>query len=73
MMFARFYRLRFVSCVSRFNKLWLTQEHRLIDLVNHLPLKFSERTRYCLEKKREGELELQHIFFLLNDLNIIEV
>lgn len=56
-----------------FNKLWLTPEHRLIDLVRHLPLKFSEGTRYCLGKKYKGNLVLQNIFFLVKDLNIIKV
>ena len=46
-----------------FNKLWLTPEHRLVDLVSHLPQKFSERTRYCLGVKYKGDLVLQNIFF----------
>lgn len=56
-----------------FNKLWLTPEYRLIDLVSHLPQKFSERTRYCLGMKYKGDLVLQNIFFLVKDLNIIKV
>ena len=38
-----------------------------------MPLKFSERTRYCLGKKYKGDLVLQNIFFLVKDLNIIKV
>lgn len=57
----------------RFNKLLLIQEHMLIELVNYLPLKFSERTKKFLERKCKRKLAFQNVFFLVNDINIIEV
>lgn len=65
--------LRFMSCVFTFNKLLLTQEHILIESANHLPLKFSERTKHFLKRQYEGKLALQNIFFLVSHLNRIEV
>lgn len=71
--FSCFYRLCVVSRVSRFNRFLLTREPMLIDLVNHLPLKFRARTKQFLERKHKGRLAPQNIVFLVNYLNIIKV
>lgn len=62
-----------MSRVSRFNRFLLTREPMLIDLVNHLPLKFRARTKQFLERKHKGRLAPQNIVFLVNYLNIIKV